>query len=849
MLGVAGPLSVEASGDATSTDAPGSGSSVAADAGLAPDFARDILPILRDSCFECHGSSRPRARLRLDARANAMRGGVSGPAIVPGDPEASLLLQRVRGLGDDEAMPPGDRPKLSPERIELLRRWIAAGAPWPEDAPGEAAEAHVETHWAFVPPARPEPPAVRDESAIREPLDRFVQARLEREGIAPSPEADRPTLIRRVSLDLTGLPPTPEEVDAFASDPAPDAYERLVDRLLASPAYGERWARWWLDQARYADSNGYSIDGPREIWKYRDWVIDALNRDLPFDRFGTEQLAGDLLPDATTEQKIATGFHRNTMINQEGGVDPEEFRVEAVHDRTRTTAEVFLGVTLGCAQCHNHKYDPFPQKDYYRFFAFFDSDDEPTLEVGSPEETARRDAVRAQTRALEEERREYRDELRKTLAEREAAWVAELSAEARAKLDEKTRAALETPAEARSSEQGRLVETVLLNQDPGWVARGEAIDAVKARAPKLPTTLVLRRREEPRETRLLLAGDFTRPGEVVRPGTPVAIPPFAPAGEDAPDAPLRTRLDLARWLFDPANPLTARVLVNRLWQEHFGRGIVETSNDFGAQASPPSNPELLDWLATGLVADGWSMKATHRRMVLSAAYRRTSNARPDLADVDPQNLLLARRGRLRLEAESIRDSALSVSGLLSRKLGGPSVFPPIPEGATKLGQVAREWKVSEGEDRYRRALYTFHWRATPHPSMTVFDAPDGNVTCTRRERSNTPLQALTLLNDEAFHECATALASRVEKEIPAAADPLATDAARARRAFRLALAREPEADELGVLVRLADEERRALAGRGDAPPAAAGSAKAPGDRALVAVARALLNLDEFVTRE
>ncbi|HZT78804.1 MAG TPA: PSD1 and planctomycete cytochrome C domain-containing protein [Gemmataceae bacterium] len=758
-------------------------------AARAVDFRRDVQPILARSCVSCHGPARQRGGLRLDDGAEAAKGGNSGPALKPGDARGSKLLLAVAGLDPDLTMPPKGKKPLTREEIGLLRAWIEQGAKWPRDGGTSAGQRPASKHWAYQPIKRPALPTVKNTAWVRNEIDAFVLARLEAEGIAPSPEADRATLLRRLSLDLLGLPPTPEEVDAVLGDRSPDWYERLVGRLLASPHYGERWGRHWLDLARYADSDGYEKDtGRPHAWRYRQWVIDALNRDLPFDEFTVEQLAGDLLPGATTEQKVATGFHRNTLTNREGGVDREQFRVEQVIDRVNTTAKVWLGQTLGCAQCHDHKYDPFTQRDYYQFFAFFNSDVEKDIRAPLPGEPDR-------------------------------------------------------PAPPKDAPKGKKgVQGVSMAQ-----------------------TLAL---GPPRKTHVLIRGDFLRPGVEVQPETPAVLPPLR--GSATP-----TRLDLARWIVSPENPLTARVAVNWAWHKYFGRGLVATLEDFGTQGEKPSHPELLDWLAAEFMASGgvyarrdqlggspgasggvyarraWGLKRLHRLIVTSATYRQSSKARPGLRDRDPLNALLARQNRTRLEAEVIRDVALASSGLLTRKIGGPSVRPPQPPGISELTYAgSAKWVESTGPDRYRRGLYTWFQRTSPYPMLMTFDAPDSNVCCVRRERSNTPLQALTLMNDTVFVECAQAMGKRILADVPA---PSATQG-RVRHGFRLCLGREPSATELARLVRLHGElrtlcqERPAEAAKllGKGKPAGADAAEAA---AWVAVARALLNLDEFVTRE
>jgi mono/diheme cytochrome c family protein len=805
------------------------------------DYLRDIKPILAQNCYACHGPDKHRSGLRLDTAAAVLHGGNSGPAVIAGQSGESLLVKAVTGAKDVKAMPPKE-PRLTAQQIALLRTWIDQGAKAPLSEVAATA-ANRSKHWAFQKPVRPAEPAVKDPSWVRNPIDRFILARLEREGLTPSPEAGRVTLLRRLSLDLLGLPPTLEEVEAFLHDDRPDGYERLVDRLLASPHYGERWGRHWLDLARYADSNGYSIDAPRSIWKYRDWVLDALNRDMPFDEFTIEQLAGDLLPSATLDQRIATGFHRNTSINQEGGINVEQFRIESIVDRVNTTGSVFLGLTVGCAQCHDHKFDPLSQREYYQLFAFLNNVDEPTLDLATPEATRQRKQVRARVAALEKERKLF-DTYSAAAQDR---WESGLTPSDRQRLPPAIRAILEIPENGRIEKQKQTLTAYYRQLDlarhvvgglgdplPFLAASHAAlarfrtsvekqIAALKKSEPQAVTTMVVQERKQPRTTHVLLGGDFTRPGATVTPSVPAVLPPLQAQGSQATGL---TRLDLARWFVDRDNPLTARVTVNRLWLHHFGIGLVETENDFGTQGTPPSHPELLDWLATEFHARNWSLKAMHRLIVTSATYRQASRHRPELVAVDARNRLLARQSRLRLEAEVVRDVALAASGLLTPKIGGPSVHPPQPEGIYRFTQVPRDWKADSGPDRFRRGLYTYFWRSAPHPGLIVFDAPDATSACTRRNRSNTPLQALTLLNDEAFFEFAQALAARVLRE----AGP--DDRERLRHAFRLCLARSPSALEekrLGEL--LATHTTASL------------------HDAWITMARVLLNLDEFITRE
>jgi hypothetical protein len=751
-------------------------------------FNRDIRPIFSNRCFKCHGPDLKKAGLDLQSRESSTNQLKSGNIpVVPGKSAESQLIERVSSPDEHYRMPPqrkGER--LTTEQIDKLRAWIDQGAKWEE-------------HWAYVRPERHPLPAVRDKSWPRNDLDYFVLARLEGEGLSPSPEADRTTLIRRVTLDLTGLPPSLEEVDAFLADAEPKAYEKVVDRLLASPHYGERQARPWLDQARYADTNGYEKDERRAIWPYRDWVIDAYNRDLPFDRFTIEQIAGDLLPGATAEQKIATGFHRNTMVNTEGGTDDEEFRVAALVDRVNTTMAVWMGTTFGCAQCHNHKFDPFSQADYYRFLAFFNSTEdrgrsnEPSLSLPTTEQSIQQQKIRAEIakpRPL-------------------PLFPNALSVAALVKVEQSRLAAL----------------------------RKQEADL------KITTTLVMRELSKPRVTNIMIRGNHTNKGEVVAPGVPAKLHPLT-SGQPA------DRLALAWWLVDPDNPLVGRVTMNRLWAQYFGRGLVETSEDFGAQGEPPTHPELLDWLATELIRQNWSLKAMHRLVVTSATYRQVSRTAPALFERDPFNRLLGRGPRLRLEAEMVRDNALAISGLRNRQIGGPSVFPYQPEGVWFNPYSSDKWVVSTNGEQYRRGLYTFWRRTAPYAAFMAFDAPSREVCCERRPRTNTPLQALATLNDKAFVEPAAALARRMMLEVKSG------DRNRAVHGFRLCLARRPSAMELDHLLALYRDSlekyrndpnaAQAMARSGlPKPPKELGTAELA---AWTVVANVLLNLDETITK-
>ncbi|GEP41950.1 PSD1 and planctomycete cytochrome C domain-containing protein [Brevifollis gellanilyticus] len=758
----------------------------------AVQFNRDVRPILSENCFACHGFD-PKHReggLRLDTFDGATEDRDGARGLVPGDLAKSDAWQRIISDDKDEVMPPPKSHKapLTVAQREVLKKWIEQGAKY-------------EKHWSFIPPkvsALPVAPAGEDRGKLS-PIDQFILARLDEEGLKPSPQAEATTLIRRVSLDLTGLPPTTKEVDEFMKAFAKNeeaAYRALVERLLGSKHYGERWGRWWLDQARYADSNGYSIDAPRQIWKFRDWVISALNADMPFDEFTIEQMAGDLLPKATEAQKIATGFHRNTQINQEGGIDKEQFRIDSVFDRVATTGTVWLGLSIGCAQCHDHKFDPIEQKEYYQMFAFLNNQDEPTLKVFDPNVdvgamTAEFKEITAKLEAMVKARQ---DEV--------AAWEKEMSAEFREKLTGSVKKAVAKPVVKRTLAENLALFAIIAPPSDELRILSDRHKELDTLLNQGTTTLVMKELAQPRKTTVFIKGDFTRPADEVKPGTPKVLHAMK-AGSAQPN-----RMDLAKWIVSPENPLTVRVMVNRLWQQYFGRGIVETENDFGMQGTVPSHPELLDWLAVEFMAKKWSLKEMHRLIVSSRTYKQSSSATPQLAEADPQNYLLGRQSRLRLDAEVVRDVCLAASGLLSPKVGGPPVYPPIPDGVMGQGQVKRVWTVSKGADRYRRGLYTFVYRASPPPSLTVFDAPEGFSTCTRRIRSNTPLQALTLMNDGGFFEFATALAKIIQKE-------------GLEVAFRRCTTRAPKADELAVLQKL------------DALNAA----------------RVLLNLDETVTRE
>jgi len=1032
---------------------------IGADAPLT--FNRDIRPILSDNCLACHGPDEKKrdSGLRLDLREEALKERDGVRAIVPGKPEESDVFVRISSKDRDEVMPPPKtHKKLTSVQVATIKRWIAEGATY-------------ENHWAFVAPVRAVPPLpltlTPTGKSERHPIDNFVLARLAKEGLNQTAEADKPTLIRRAALDLTGIPPTPEEVDAFLADKTPAAYEKVVDRLLASPRYGERMAVEWLDFARYADSNGFQSDTSRQMWRWRDWVIDAFNRNVAFDRFTIEQIAGDLLPNAAREQIVATGFNRNHRLNGEGGRIVEEWFAESVIDRVETTGSTWLALTFNCCRCHDHKFDPITQREFYQMFAFFNSNDEtgvldefggagpqrgggnskPVLLMATAEQEKEQDKIEAAVKAAEQRVAEAQKQLPKLQQEWETKFRAELGQQAEAwrplpataavseggatltrqsdgswlasgknpatdtytitapipageftglriealpdaalpekslgrasngnfvltdveaeitaaSLPQQVRAEF-VKAEADFEQKGWEVKSLLDQtakkaKDPkikrGWAIEGSAaanrvprkamfvvgtpvtvpadatmivrlrqesihanhnigrfrldmtslppatvklhgsgtpeairaalaLDAGKRTPPQrealakffreatdnpasrankeaadarkqlgdfqkmLPTTMVMRELPQPREAFLLKRGEYDKRGDKVERGLPAALPPL-PAG-----APLN-RLGLAQWIVSPQNPLTARVWVNRAWEKFFGMGLVRTSENFGSQAEWPSNPELLDWLATEFVRLKWDMKAMQKTMVMSATYRQSSRVTPELMARDPENRLLARGPRFRLPAEIIRDQALSVSGLLVEKLGGPSVRPYMPDRVwdeTSVYGDMRGYKTDTGEGLYRRSLYTIWKRTASPPSMTMFDSPTREICTVKRSRTNTPLQALALLNEVTFVEAARVLAQRM------ISTGGATPEQRIAWAFKRVTCREPSADEVQVLTaglakRLAKYEQQAdAAKRVIAVGAAPADAKANASElaAYTVTANVLLNLDEVVTR-
>ena len=1027
------------------------------------DFERDILPIFEKSCFACHGATQQMLGLRLDAKRAALVGSDSGKVIQPHNAAESPLYRRVAGIGDQTRMPMGGDP-LDAAQIELIRTWIDQGADWPD---GVGAE--VQKHWAYVPPKRPPLPKVSNRNWSANPIDSFVLARLEKEGLSPSAEADRVTLMRRLSLDLIGLPPTIEETDAFLADKSKKAYEKQVERLLRSPHYGERWGRQWLDAARYADSDGYEKDKQRQVWFFRDWVINAFNRDLPYDQFIIEQLAGDLLPNATQDQNVATGFLRNSMINEEGGTDPEQFRMEAMFDRMDTIGKSILGLTTKCARCHDHKYDPIRQEEYYRMFAFLNNAHEASISVYTPEEQRKRAELFGGTREIEADLKRRNPDWQKRMAawedsvrDNQPEWtvvrpkVDETSAGgqrylpmkdgsfllqgyaptknkvemivttdiqgitafrlevlidpnlprggpgrsiygtgaltefdveagpldapeteetyadgtkkkkaspvkiARATADislpetplkdifydksdlrrvtgpiefaidddvstawgidagpglrnqpRKAVFTLETPIpypqgtiltfflsqyhggwnsddnqnhnfgrirlsittapnavadplpknvreilsilrERRTPSQTEAVFSYWRTTVPEWKTANTKIAHLWRNHPEGTSQLVLQRREEERETSVLSRGDFLKPVKVVSPGVPVFLHPLSTTQENGPP----TRLIFARWLVDRQSPTTARALVNRVWQSYFDIGLVSSSENLGTQGEPPSHPKLLDWLAVEFMDNGWSMKALHRRVVNSSTYRQSSHVTPELVARDPYNRLLARGPRVRVDAEIVRDIALTASGLLNPKVGGPSVYPPAPDYlfVPPVSYGPKPWHEATGEDRYRRAIYTFRYRSVPYPMLQIFDAPGGDTSVVRRTRSNTPLQALTTLNETLFLESARALALLTLQEGGE------TDAERLIYAFRRCLTRKPSGQESAELLSLLNKQTERLKEGWLSPWGLAGydpaqRAQMPKDvtpvrlAAWTAVSRVLLNLDETITKE
>lgn len=820
------------------------------------DFNRDIRPILAENCLYCHGqdANKRQGDLRLDLREAALE----KKAIVPGDANGSSLMQRIFSDDADIQMPPPDSNRvLSADQKALLQRWIAEGAQY-------------SPHWAFLAPVRPAEPVVEKASWARNPIDRFVLARLHIAGLTPAPEADRATLIRRLSIDLTGLPPTPEEVDAFVGDSDPQAWEKLVDRLLASPHYGERMALPWLDAARYADSNGFQQDGDTWQWIWRDWVVRALNQDLSFDQFTIWQLAGDLLPDATEEQKIASGFNRNHLLNGEGGAIPEEQRWVILFDRMETTSTTWLGLTMNCSQCHDHKYDPVSMKDYYSLLDGFNR----VPESGTPQYFSSRIRVAAPfleipTEENQKKFAEFESGIRGAEMEigtvTQAAfdgWKAGIFADGMpadgAGLPELAAALLKKAESERSEDEKKTLAGALRKHFDEAVlpTMTEQFPAIKRRddlrrqlgeyrADQLPRVMIMSD-SQPRKTNILSRGDYTSPTDQhVEFNTPAFLPPLPP---EAP----RNRLGMAQWLVSEAHPLTARVHVNRMWQHFFGTGFVKTAEDLGVQSEYPVHKDLLDWLAVEFRERGWSLKHIQRLIVTSATYRQSSRMTPETLAKDPENRLFARASRFRMPSMILRDWALASSGLLERRIGGAPVYPYQPDGIWESLAITKErdfsYPASQGVDLYRRSLYTF-WRRTVGPA-NMFDASNRQACRVRSAPTSTPLHALTTLNDPTWIEAARSLAQNICLATAEPDDRLAM-------AFRRVIGRAPGESDLAIL-------RRALQRQMDVyaqDPTAAElllkvGASARDERlplaehaAYTAVSLAILNLDEALSRE
>ena len=805
----------------------------------AVDFARDIKPLLSDRCFACHGPDEEsrEGELRLDVREAAVDW-----AIVPGEPGESPVIERIESKDPDLKMPPADSHKkpLTEAEIALIRRWVQDGAPYT-------------LHWAYVPPTRPDPPEVKNKSWPLNPIDQFVAARQEEQGLTPAKEADRRTLARRLYFDLLGLPPKPDEVDAFVKDKSPQAYERVVDRLLASPHFGERMAVYWLDVVRYADSGGYHSDNERQVWMYRDYVIDAFNQNVPFDQFVVEQIAGDLLPNATQRTKVASGYNRLLQTTEEGGSQPKEYTAKYAADRTRNTATAFLGATLGCAECHDHKYDPYKMRDFYSFAAFFA--DVKERAVGRQEQTKLpTDQQLAEMKSLDEQLAAVRKVLATQTPQLDAAqakWEAELKQkpELAKGVPKNITDILAIEAGKRNDGQEKALADHFRKTAPQLESQRKRLAELDARRKQLdariPSTLITMA-VSPRTIRLLPRGNWLDDsGEVLQPAVPVFLTSLDVGDRRA------TRLDLAQWMASPGNPLTARVFVNRLWMLMYGHGLVRSPDDFGSQGQVPTHPKLLDWLAIEFVDSGWDVKHMVKLIVSSQAYRQSSKATADLRKKDPTNQWLATQNRFRVEGEFVRDNALAISGLLVDKIGGRSVKPYQPAGYWKhLNFPKRSWTHDQGESQYRRGLYT-HWQRTfLHPSLLAFDVPSREDCVVRRSRSNTPLQALVLLNDPTYVEAARALAVRMVREGGGSIDD------RIQFAFREALSREPTAKESQLLRGLYEKHKPQYAADAEAAKQflSIGLYQTPQDidasdlAALTSVARTVLNLHENITR-
>ena len=818
------------------------------------DFEAEIRPLFEQRCYACHGSAVAMNGLRLDRKADALSGGHSGPAIVPGNSAESRLIHLVAGYQVKVVMPPTGEP-LGGAEIGKLRAWIDQGAAWPEKSETiSAGDSSAESgHWAFQPIVRPDVPTGRN------PIDYFVRKRLREEGTEAARQADRDTLLTRVSLDLTGLPPTREDQRAFNEDTGEGAYERVVERLLASEHFGEKQAMHWLDQVRYADSDGYAKDYVRpHAWRYRRWVVNALNSGMSFDRFSIEQIAGDLLPGATVEQRVATGFHRNTLRNREGGVNPAQYAFEETVDRASTFGTVWLGLTVGCAQCHDHKYDPVSQREFYQLFAFFDNLEEDLMYAPVQGELG------PYLRSVNEYRRKHQAILDEyDVPALQADWELrciqagespgvyldyDLAWQELGLNTDGGQEIVRIPPKRRTWRQANMVTYYFLRayslvvggdkqKELGFPEALRKINELNRTYPQRSEARIVHESSEPQPTFLRVRGSWDRHGIEVKPATPSVLPGMG--GTRA------GRVELANWLFADDNPLTARVAVNRIWQEYFGRGLVATSEDFGTQGELPSHPRLLDWLASEFRDSGWDVRHVHRLIVTSETYKQSSRGSQQLVERDPANALLGRQVRLRLPAELIWDRALGAAGLLHHDVGGRSFRPAMPPGTTGFKAGGTDWEPSSGFEQYKRGMYIQFQRTQPFPFLMNFDSPEFREPACSRERSNTPLQALNLLNDTTFAEAWQSLAVRALSDAP---DPSLLG--RLRYAFRLTLGREPTADEAARFDTYL-EERSAPAT--SAPESFQHLPEVEGldQSALFAwtgVGRVLMNLDEFVTR-
>ncbi len=825
-------------------------------------YSRDILPIFSDTCFHCHGPDEKsrKAKLQLNTAESATQVARSGErAIVPGKPELSELIHRIES-NDEDHMPPKNSPRaLTKNEIELLKQWILEGA-------------NYEQHWAFTIPQKSKIPTVANNQWCRNPIDYFILAKMAEHSLSPSKEADRSTLARRVALDLTGLPPSLEEVKAFVEDKSLNAYERFVDRVLQSPAFGERWASIWLDLARYGDSNGYASDHPRTIWKYRDWVIEALNQNEPYNQFTIDQLAGDMLPNPTKNQLVATGFNRNTLTNDEGGTDDEEFRVAAVVDRVNTTMQVWMGLTFACAECHNHKFDPFSQEEYFKLYAIFNQsedndqrDNRPYLELPTPEQVQRKKQLKKESDQANHNLQQLKNKLDADMPN----WEKNLD---KSKLPKDLKELQQMPKDKRSKNQNERWQKYYYTHSAQAKEYEKLEKASQNKERELErfrvgNTPIMRElpKERQRKTNIFLRGNFLAKGKEVQPGLPslfanlknsstkdASLTALSPMGNQDPKSHSSTpynRLDFARWLVSRDNPLTARVAVNRFWEQIFGQGLVTTSEDFGLRGKFPTHAELLDYLAVSWMEElNWDIKKLLRLMVTSATYRQQSVITPQLQNLDPENHWYARGPRFRISAETVRDQSLAIAGLLARDLYGPPARPYRPHmGQNSAFSGSTDWETSKGKDRYRRALYTEWRRSTPYPSLVNFDLNSRTVCTISRPKTNTPIQALTTLNDPVYIECAQSLARRMIREGgKSVSDRLVFG-------FKLTLLRDPEERELqklqklfaAAMVSLQKEKDQGLhlatEPLGPLPP----NFNLPETAAYVMVANVLLNLDEF----